>query len=102
MSLINGECPVAAPFKDGVWWDEREGVFNMWYHTGWMRGTAYVHSVDGTDFIGTEASREPFIASERMDGEWDKAYIHAAGGVCLVVAMKCTFTIVPDLEILRI
>ena len=27
-----GECPVAAPFNNGVWWDEREGVFKMWYH----------------------------------------------------------------------
>ncbi|HIC49435.1 MAG TPA: hypothetical protein EYP00_06030 [Dehalococcoidia bacterium] len=42
-------------------------------------------------FHWDRTSREPFIASERVDGEWDKAYIHAAGGVCLVVGDELYF-----------
>ena len=46
-----GECPVAAPFNDGVWWDSREKVFKMWYHAGWMRSTGYATSDDGINWV---------------------------------------------------
>ena len=39
--LDGGECPVAAPFNDGVWWDPTDRLFKMWYQAGWMRGTGY-------------------------------------------------------------
>ncbi len=41
----NGYCPVAAPFNDGIWYDE--GTFKMWYHAGWFDGTSYAISSDG-------------------------------------------------------
>ncbi len=47
VELDRGECPVAAPFNDGVWWDDKQRIFKMWYHAGWMRGTAYAESNDG-------------------------------------------------------
>ena len=27
VELDRGECPVAAPFNDGVWWDDRQRIF---------------------------------------------------------------------------
>ncbi len=42
-----GYCPVACPFNDGVWYDSAEGMFKLWYHAGWMDGTALALSHDG-------------------------------------------------------
>ena len=47
VELDGGECPVAAPFNDGVWYDPTDRLFKMWYHAGWMRGTGYAVSEDG-------------------------------------------------------
>ena len=49
--LDKGNCPVAAPFNDGVWWDPKDKLFKMWYHAGWMRGTGYAESHDGINWI---------------------------------------------------
>ena len=49
--MDNGECPVAAPFNDGVWWDPKDSLFKMWYHAGWMRGTGLATSEDGINWI---------------------------------------------------
>ena len=35
--------------------------------------------------------REPFIPATRTPGTWDKGYIHAAGGVCLIVLDRLYF-----------
>ena len=35
--------------------------------------------------------RKAFIGSERTDGSWDKGYVHAAGGTCLVVGEEMYF-----------
>lgn len=35
--------------------------------------------------------RSPFIAASRKEGSWNRAYIHAAGGGCLVVKDKIYF-----------
>ena len=35
--------------------------------------------------------RSPFIAASRKEGTWNRAYIHAAGGGCLVVKDKIYF-----------
>ena len=48
--IDNGECPVAAPFNDGVWWDPKDSLFKMWYHAGWMRGTGLAFSEDGINW----------------------------------------------------
>ena len=43
----DGECPVACPFGDGVFYDPQDGLFKMWYHAGWFDGTALATSSDG-------------------------------------------------------
>jgi hypothetical protein len=39
--------PVAAPKSGGVWWDPADGIFKMWYETGWLYSMAYATSRDG-------------------------------------------------------
>ena len=48
--MNRGECPVAAPFNDGVWWDPADRLFKMWYQAGWMSGTGYAVSHDGIEW----------------------------------------------------
>ena len=48
----NKNGPYAAPFSDGIWFDEKENKFKMWYLTGAgpeQKGlrTAYAESMDG-------------------------------------------------------
>ena len=48
----NKNGPYAAPFSDGVWFDEKDNKFKMWYLTGAgpeQKGlrTAYAESIDG-------------------------------------------------------
>ncbi|MEM7128207.1 MAG: glycosyl hydrolase family 32 [Chloroflexota bacterium] len=42
-----GNCPMAAPFNDGVWYDPEEQLFKMWYMPGWFHSTALATSQDG-------------------------------------------------------
>ncbi len=39
--------PHAHPFSDGVWYDDRDGRFKMWYMAGYCQSTAYATSRDG-------------------------------------------------------
>ncbi len=39
--------PGAAPKDGGVYWDDAEGVFKMWYEAGWLNTQAYATSRDG-------------------------------------------------------
>lgn len=39
--------PVAAPFGDGVWFDDTDSLFKMWYHAGWYDAIGYATSTDG-------------------------------------------------------
>lgn len=39
--------PVACPKSGGVWYDEEEKVFKMWYEAGWLHQTCYAISDDG-------------------------------------------------------
>ena len=41
------------------------------------------YSRDGFHF--SRPDRTPFLASSRKRGDWNRAYLHACGGVCLVV-----------------
>ena len=46
----------AAPFSDGIWYDEKDQKFKMWYlcgggQTGDIRGTGYAESSDGKNWI---------------------------------------------------
>lgn len=47
LEMNEGECPVACPFNDGVWYDPTDQLFKMWYHAGWFDGTGYAISEDG-------------------------------------------------------
>lgn len=46
----DGYCPMAAPFDDGLFFDEKAGVFKLWYHAGWFRGIGYAESEDGINW----------------------------------------------------
>ena len=41
------QAPLACPKSGGVWYDEQEKVFKMWYEAGWLRHSAYAESDDG-------------------------------------------------------
>lgn len=41
------QSPVACPKSGGVWYDEDEKIFKMWYEAGWLRNMCYAISKDG-------------------------------------------------------
>ncbi len=41
------QSPVACPKSGGVFYDEDEKIFKMWYEAGWLRHMAYATSKDG-------------------------------------------------------
>ena len=43
--MDGGECPTAAPFNDGVWYDPADGRFKLWYHAGWFDGNGVLTEV---------------------------------------------------------
>jgi hypothetical protein len=45
--MDNGNCPLAAPWRDGVWYDPADGLFKMWYLAGYLGNTALACSRDG-------------------------------------------------------
>jgi hypothetical protein len=47
------------------------------------------YSRDGRQFYRPD--RRAFIAGSRVRGTWNRAYIHSAGGVCLIVGDKLYF-----------
>ena len=50
VELNHGECPVASPFNDGVWYDPADRLFKMWYQAGWFDSTGYAVSSDGIEW----------------------------------------------------
>lgn len=46
----HGIAPVAAPFTDGCWFDPLDGLYKMWYHSGWMEATCMAVSKDGQNW----------------------------------------------------
>ena len=47
------ECensPLACPKSGGVWYDEDEKIFKMWYEGGWMDNMCYATSLDGINW----------------------------------------------------
>ncbi len=55
-------APYAAPFSDGIWYDEKEQIFKMWY----MAGAGMLHKGDKQTFYTCYA--------ESKDGKhWNKA-----------------------------
>src|SRR5690349_20675677 len=47
VEMNGGVRPAAAPFNDGVWYDPKDRLFNMWYQAGWYAGVGYAISEDG-------------------------------------------------------
>ena len=45
-----GNGPMAMPFSDGVWYDQTNQLFKMWYMAGYGRGTALATSTNGLDW----------------------------------------------------
>lgn len=44
------QSPVACPKSGGVFFDEEERIFKIWYEAGWLRHMCYATSRDGTNF----------------------------------------------------
>ena len=45
--LDAGNCPMAAPFNDGICYDDSDHLFKLWYMPGWFHSTALATSTDG-------------------------------------------------------
>lgn len=43
--------PVACPKSGGVWYDEEDNKFKMWYEAGWLHNMCYAESSDGVNWI---------------------------------------------------
>ena len=43
--------PVACPKSGGVWYDEEDKKYKMWYEAGWLHYLAYAESNDGIHWI---------------------------------------------------
>ena len=50
LELNRGQCPVAAPFNDGAWYDPADGTFKLFYQAGWYDGAAMATSDDGINW----------------------------------------------------
>lgn len=63
----------AAPFSDGVWFDETDGKFKMWY----LAGAGSIHKTDGQHLYTGYA--------ESADGKvWTKPEVGLLPGTCIV------------------
>lgn len=47
LEIYSAGNPCAAPKDGGVYWDENDGIFKMWYEAGWLNAQAYATSRDG-------------------------------------------------------
>ena len=47
LELNDGYCTCACPFNDGIFYDDQENRFKMWYHGGWFDSVSYAESEDG-------------------------------------------------------
>ncbi|MCW5551911.1 MAG: glycosyl hydrolase family 32 [Verrucomicrobiae bacterium] len=47
---IEGRGPMAMPFSDGVWYDDHDRLFKMWYMSGYAHSTSYATSKDGLEW----------------------------------------------------
>ena len=78
------QAPVACPKSGGVWYDEEEKIFKMWYEAGWLRHSAYATSTDGINWerpdVGVVEGTNIILPYEGYDdrrytGEGDLAYL---------------------------
>lgn len=47
LELNDGYCSCACPFSDGIFYDDRNKKFKMWYQAGWFDAVGYAESDDG-------------------------------------------------------
>ena len=59
LELNHGQCPVAAPFNDGAWYDPADGTFKLFYQAGWYDGAAMATSDDGINWRRPELAAVP-------------------------------------------
>ena len=59
LEMNNGQCPLACPFQDGLFYDPKDRLYKMWYHAGWFDGTAYAYSEDGIKWVRPNLDIEP-------------------------------------------
>ncbi len=53
------QSPVACPKSGGIWFDEKEKKFKMWYEAGWLHQMAYAESADGIHWDRPALDVEP-------------------------------------------
>lgn len=53
------QAPVACPKSGGVWYDEEEKIFKMWYEAGWLQQMCYAVSEDGIHWERPDLGLEP-------------------------------------------
>ena len=51
-------APYAAPFSDGIWYDEKEGIFKMWY----LAGAGTMHKQSNQTFYTCYAESKDYMA----------------------------------------
>lgn len=54
-----GGNPTTRPNGGGIWWDEQEQVFKMWYEGGWLHSVCYATSRDGINWERPELDVVP-------------------------------------------
>lgn len=66
-------APYAAPFSDGVWYDEKDGKYKMWY----LAGAGLIHKQDKQTFYTGYAESDDGI-------HWIKPELDLIKGTCIV------------------
>ena len=51
--------PCTTPKSGGVWYDEKEKKFKVWYEASWLRNMAYAESEDGVNWVRPDLDIEP-------------------------------------------
>ena len=69
LELDEGFCPCAAPFPGGVYYNDIEKQYQMWYQAGWMRGSGYAVSDDGYNWTRVKDAVIPFDNYQFRDSE---------------------------------
>lgn len=67
------QAPVACPKSGGVWYDEKEQIFKMWYEACWLKHMAYAVSKDGIHWqrpdLGIVPGTNLILPYEGYEGE---------------------------------
>lgn len=72
---LYGGHPAACPKSGGVWYDEKEKIYKMWYEAGWIGQLAYAVSHDGIEWerpdLGDGTNRILHFSAEKSSKEAD-------------------------------